>query len=486
MKWNKTIFMISLYLLIGGILMAGTIPDKIQTLIDSGEYARARNMLQREVESGDLDRETEQAYLWESERLSRVPYDFALTADEALKQIQTDIPDATLNDVEAWTKDGALESLVIAGERRYYRRAVRNMYLLNKKVAERRISRSTDRKTPDKDKFGVITDLGFHAKNALEARKKSSSPCVTPQRFRIDYSLTVKPGGAPKGKIIRCWLPFPRECPTQQNIKLLKSLPEKTVIAPNDIEQRTVYMELPSGGDDPTTFSISFELTTYAFVEPVDPAKVKPYDKNSGVYKKYAAERPPHITFTPEIREKVREICGEETNPWLRAKKIFEWVEGNIPWSGAIEYCLPKNLSERAFQRRTGDCGMQGLLFITMCRNAGVPARWQSGWSLKPAANNMHDWTQIYIEPYGWLYADPSNGLIDSEDTLVKWYNFGNFDRYRLIVNSDYGMELYPPKKHFRSEPVDFQRGEVEWEGGNLYFNQWSWSFEATPISPEK
>ncbi|MBN1901459.1 transglutaminase domain-containing protein [Candidatus Sumerlaeota bacterium] len=485
MKWNKSALFLFLYLLFGGFLMAATIPQNIQNLIDAGEYAKARNLLMKAAEKEGVDPEIRKAYLWESERLRRIPFDFALTEEDVLKQIQTDMPNATRKDVEAWTTDGDLESLVIEGERRYYRRAVRNMYLLNKKIASRRVSRSTDRKTPKKDAFGVETSMAFHAKNALHAREKSESPFVTPQRFRIEYSLTVKPGEVPEGEVIRCWLPFPKECPTQKNIKLLKSFPENPLIAPREVDHRTVYLEQISGGDKPTTFSISFEYDAYAFVKPVDPAKVKPYDTNSEVYKKFAAERPPHITFTPEIRKKVEEICGNETNPYLKAKLIFKWVEGNIPWSGAIEYGLPRNLSERAFRRKTGDCGMQGLLLIAMCRIAGIPARWQSGWSLRPARNNMHDWTQFYIEPYGWLYADPSNGLIDSNDDHVKWYNFGNFDRYRLIVNSDYGMELHPAKKHFRSEPVDFQRGEVEWEGGNLYFNQWTWDFKATPIGSE-
>ncbi|UCH11818.1 MAG: hypothetical protein JSU61_04635 [Fidelibacterota bacterium] len=35
-----------------------------------------------------------------------------------------------------------------------------------------------------------------------------------------------------------------------------------------------------------------------------------------------------------------------------------------------------------------------------------------------------------------------------------------------------------PAKVHFRSETVDSQRGEVEWRGGNLYFDQWDWEFE--------
>lgn len=35
-------------------------------------------------------------------------------------------------------------------------------------------------------------------------------------------------------------------------------------------------------------------------------------------------------------------------------------------------------------------------------------------------------------------------------------------------------------QKISRSEPYDFQRGEVKWNGGNLYFDQWSWRIDVT------
>ncbi|MBU6409789.1 MAG: hypothetical protein KGR98_05320, partial [Verrucomicrobia bacterium] len=53
-----------------------------------------------------------------------------------------------------------------------------------------------------------------------------------------------------------------------------------------------------------------------------------------------------------------------------------------------------------------------------------------------------------------------------------------------LVVNTDYAQPLYPAKTFFRSEIVDFQRGEAEWRGGNLYFNQWNWSFNAQEVAP--
>jgi hypothetical protein len=33
-------------------------------------------------------------------------------------------------------------------------------------------------------------------------------------------------------------------------------------------------------------------------------------------------------------------------------------------------------------------------------------------------------------------------------------------------------------KEHFRTETGDSRRGEVEWDGGNLYYDQWDYSFE--------
>ena len=53
-----------------------------------------------------------------------------------------------------------------------------------------------------------------------------------------------------------------------------------------------------------------------------------------------------------------------------------------------------------------------------------------------------------------------------------------------MVVNSDFSQALYPAKKYPRSETVDFQRGEVEWHGGNLYFDQWHWAMDVQYLKP--
>ena len=130
------------------------------------------------------------------------------------------------------------------------------------------------------------------------------------------------------------------------------------------------------------------------------------------------------------------------------------------------------------------DMILQSTLFVTCCRAAGVPARWQSGWETKPWGSNMHDWAEVYIEPWGWLPIDKSYGLQPSDNPKIKEFYIGHQDAYRLIVNLDYGQPLVPPKKDLRSEPADLQRGEVEIDGRNLYFDEWRYrmSFDANPV----
>ena len=156
----------------------------------------------------------------------------------------------------------------------------------------------------------------------------------------------------------------------------------------------------------------------------------------------------------------------------------YKWINDNIPWAGAREYSTIQNISDYCLSTGHGDCGIKTLTFITLARYNGIPARWESGLMLHPGSWNLHDWGEAYFEGIGWIPVDQSFGLTDSDDEDVKWFFFGGNDAYHFIVNSDYGKPLYPAKKYPRSETVDFQRGEVEWKGGNLYFDKWDYHID--------
>jgi len=78
---------------------------------------------------------------------------------------------------------------------------------------------------------------------------------------------------------------------------------------------------------------------------------------------------------------------------------------------------------------------------------------------------------------------DVDYGLRKTEDERLKWFYLSGMDSYRLIFNDAISQSFQPEKIHHRSETVDSQRGEVEWKGGNLYFDQWDWDMQFEVIS---
>ena len=298
----------------------------------------------------------------------------------------------------------------------------------------------------------------------------------------------MKPDAVPNGETIRAWLPFPRVIRgQQQDVRLLQSTPSKHVVAPESALQRTVYLEQAAETGKPTAFSISYELTVFGQYHSIDAAKVQPARPTSELAE-FLAERPPHIVFTPAIRKFSREAVGTETNPHRIAQRLFAAVD-RIPWAGAREYSTISNISEYTLHAGHGDCGQQTLLLMTLLRLNGIPARWQSGWVYSDARignekyDNMHDWAQLYLPPYGWMPMDVTFGRLKSGDPQIDSFYLGGLDAYRIAFNDDFSQPFVPAKQHFRSDTVDSQRGEVEWRGGNLYFDQWDYEFKAQVLA---
>ncbi|MGE5406815.1 MAG: transglutaminase-like domain-containing protein, partial [Methanosarcina sp.] len=297
--------------------------------------------------------------------------------------------------------------------------------------------------------------------------------------INIKYTITVDSDVVPEGEIIRCWLPFPRkDMLRQQEIKLLGTSAEKYSIAHDSAVHSTIYMEQKSVKDKNAIFSVSFSYKTYAQHFRMDSIHAMPFDHESGLYKEYTTEQLPHISFTPEIRSLADNICGNETDPLKIVSKVWLWFKDNIPWTGAPEYSIIDNISSFTCSRKTGDCGMQTFLFMSMLRYKGIPVRWQSGWMIPPKAENLHDWCEVWYEGTGWVPVDVSYGLQNSANKELREYYVSGLDAYRMIVNDGVAGQLYPEKKFLRSEPYDFQRGEVEWSGGNIYFNKWKYDIE--------
>lgn len=189
----------------------------------------------------------------------------------------------------------------------------------------------------------------------------------------------------------------------------------------------------------------------------VDPQKIQPYDKKSTEYVRYTRSEP-GMEITPEIKEKAFDIVEHESNPYLQAKKIFDWVISNMTYQTTDIESQDLKIN---YKKLKGDCGSFSRVFVALCRAIGIPARrvicrWftESG----------HVWAEILIPPYGWIPVDTSaayfmtleaNRVDERSLAFMKnigiprkdpYYLFGNLYPNRLIVSIGDNIELESKK----------------------------------------
>lgn len=430
-----------------------------------------------------LPRQMRHKYSWERDLSQRYAVDFDRTEKDVKNYIQEYIPDVTDAQIEDWTKSGKLESMVIGKRRMYFHSAAPNLFRIVPELAALKAEKDNSSGLEGHQFINsqTIPVIEKTVEDNLAAGKPDPYYAL-PKRMRVTYRLTVPANTLRPGKHLRCWLPYPRsDVGRQSDVKFIEAgvngVPyskDKIIFSDPECAHGSLYMEAETQRWKDVTFYEVFEYVSCGEWHPIDSSKVLPYNTESPEYKEYTAEREKHLIFTERIRRTADSLTAGIENPYLQAKAIYSWIDKTFPWASAREYSTIENIPEYVLSSGHGDCGQVTLLFMTLCRAKGIPTRWQSGFMMHPGDKNLHDWCEAYFEGYGWVPVDQSFGV-----TPYGGYFFlGGIEPYRMIVNTDFGREMSPAKNYPRSETVDFQRGEVEWEQGNLYFNLWNYDYD--------
>jgi transglutaminase-like putative cysteine protease len=467
------------------ILGAGAPPeDPLKQSSDlelEGRFAKASHILEEALRaSSDEERQRLQVEL---DRLRRIRLDYPLTREDLFETLQKSIPNLAPSEFSSWIEEGRFDGRIINDTLRFMYASRSNLFW--------RYSQLNSRKTRPPDWKNYSRRMSDAAQEIIRAAEEQNTPLVLPKRFSVRMSVTAEPGAAPPGDTIRAWLPVPRTYPHQRGFRLLSSSSAPVVLSDEESPIRSIHLNQIAAEGEPTVFEIAYEYTAYGVSHRMHPDSIRPYAPDDLLVARYTGEGP-HVVFTPEIEEVSRQIVADERNPLVKARRIYDWITENFQYSYAIEYSTIRNISDYCLTHRYGDCGQLALLFITLCRHNGVPARWQSGWWTFPGSKTIHDWTEIYLEPYGWVPVDPDLGMevIRYHGTLswegrtqLRDFYFGGLDQYRMAANADHSQTLSPPKQSMRSDNVDFQRGELEHGRQNIYFNRYSYRLKIEEVA---
>lgn len=379
----------------------------------------------------------------EKERLRRLPTQYPWNRTQAFEKLQALVPDITEEELDAYEQNGQVDYLYMNGEKRYFVR-------FHKTLA----------KFPELMKRAGKTEI-------------SASPWLDPmiakmkQQGSLSYRITLKTSvyvdeasfmpGEYEG-----WLPFPAPCAQQSDIALVEGCP--VYIAPEHAPARTAYwkQQMNEWGKFGMTYAYTSRIV---YADPLhQPAPSEPLYPHVPVpTAEDLMEERPYIRFTPYLRALAEELTAGVSTPVEKAWKCYEFVTTKVNYSFMRDYFQVDDLGEYCATNLKGDCGLQALLFIILCRICGIPARWQSGMSIDEDYVGSHDWAQFYLEGWGWLFADCSygGGAYRRGSKERHAFYFGNVDPMRLVANCRYQAPLDPPTPFFRVDPFDNQSGEI-------------------------
>jgi len=385
--------------------------------------------------------------------ISMIEVAYPLSEEEMRKQLDQAFPEVAEEERESWITSGELEHMIIDGEPQYFYDIVSNIRYRNVDLFQR-----------DEELLSHY-EKGYNELVAIMDEPPGApwQPYTRPITYRGTHTLDVPRDVLPASGTLKIWFPIPIITGPQPAVRVRSIAPGDYAVGPPSIDQDigVVYMEVPLDDlSEDLNIEVQFEFEHYEQHFVIDPEQVGKYNTESALYQEYTTSGG-NILVNQEIEDTAREVVGDETNPYLAAMMLNDYVVDNITYSFVPHSALwPRGTAESVYvhENRHGDCGAQSMYFSSLCRAVGIPARTTGGWQLFTGNFAGHFWAEFYLPNYGWVPVDPTAaeiadyipGLSDAEKQDFKDFFFGNQDHLRCVVQSDVDVPLIPPA----TEPV--------------------------------
>ena len=322
---------------------------------------------------------------------------------------------------------------------------------------------------------------------------KDGAPPLRHATFELRNEVKVKvPEGA---KQIRVWMALPQEEEAQQVSDMRIESPYPWRIGRDSEGSRVLYLESQKPQEKEFAIETTFVVTRWEVRHAIDPSKARPIsDADRARFAEYLQANK-YVVIDDEIRRLADQIVGNETNPVLAARKIYDWVLQNVDYwvkdpehkkaspVGSTTYCLTFH---------TGNCTDFESLWASLARAKGIPTQIVYGSFLKPELRDReedqsyHCWAMFYAPGLGWLPHDVAvadlykadipitttnaklvrlttpDGTFGADPAKVNYF-FGNLDERRVVWSHNRDLIMNPKQD---GDPVNaLPKAYVEVDG---------------------
>ncbi len=392
-------------------------------------------------------------------RCDRVLFEYSLTREQAEAKLAHSYPFIAESERNAWLDGPEVESIISDGRELFYYSVAENIAYRNLTLFQSMV----DQYSP--------SALKLMMDSVMAADASASNTYFAPVDYIAEGTLNISRDKLPSTGNLSIYLPAPIRTASQVDVTVSSVQPQawvRSMSTDGDLGQ--VYMEVPLEnltGD--LAVEVTYTLTTYQKHFDIDPSAVTEYDRTSDDYVKYTASQE-SIRITPEITAEARAVVGNESNPYLQARMLYDYVIGNISYSFTPHLtvgALGIGESEYVRTHRYGDCGAQSQYFCALLRSLGIPARSVGGYQTFGGGTGTHMWAEFLLPGYGWVPVDvtaaesmdwiPSTQVTEGERSEYKAYYFGNLDSMRYVIQNDADIALTPEPAQSNPTPIVFQ-----------------------------
>jgi hypothetical protein len=150
-------------------------------------------------------------------------------------------------------------------------------------------------------------------------------------------------------------------------------------------------------------------------------------------------------------------------DPLEKARKIFEYVLSTMD-CGQVGSGWEQGDAVWAFTEHHGNCSDFDSLFIAMARAAGIPARFETGFSFPDQQKlgsilGYHSWAEFFVNGLGWIPLDAAEAR---QELKRGGYFFGAIDANRVMFSMGRDVPVVPVPQAGRLNYLVYPYVEVD------------------------
>lgn len=278
-----------------------------------------------------------------------------------------------------------------------------------------------------KTKNGLSNSIPFNVKDEIGQKQ-----LLNKKNYCLSMQTEISHLRGEKENTLFLLIPIPEESFEQSNRKTISIEPAPLVENHNGVTIHKLDNIKPS---DTLKITHQYQITSYEVNLHIKMQNIKQSNFNTKLYNHYTEQTALLPTKNEAIKSMANNIVQFEKNPYLKAKRIYEYIRENFEISKDEISDRTQNVLQ-FLESKKGSPYDASLLFASLSRSVGIPAVVVAGIAIDKAKKTYsHWWNAFYIDGIGWIPLDIGMSLgVPFENRIqnAHLYYFGNIDSNRI------------------------------------------------------